>query len=246
MLDFLTLPAARMNRVAHKTRQVKLGDLKIGGDAPISVQSMCNTDTRDIQATLAQIAQLTDAGCEIVRCAVPDQQAADCLGAIRKGCPIPLVADIHFDYRLALTAVEQGVDCLRLNPGNIGARWKVEEVVRACAERQVPIRIGVNAGSLEPELLRKYGHPTAGAMVESALGHISILEDLNFSEIKVSMKASDIKRTVEPIGCWRGRSIIRFMSELPKLAQPGAAQLKAPLAWVYCSTMGLEILCAFR
>jgi (E)-4-hydroxy-3-methylbut-2-enyl-diphosphate synthase len=180
-----------------KTRQLKLGHLTIGGDAPISVQSMCSTDTRDVAATLAQIERLQEAGCEIIRCAVPDQQAADCLGAIRKGCLIPLIADIHFDYKLALTAVEQGVDCLRLNPGNIGVRWKVEDVVRACGERQVPIRIGVNAGSLEPELLQKYGHPTAAAMVESALGHIAILEDLNFADIKVSMKASDIGRTVE-------------------------------------------------
>lgn len=181
----------------RNSRQIKLGTFAIGGDAPVSVQSMCNTDTRNVTATLEQIGQLEQAGCEIIRCAVPDQQAADCLGAIKDGCHIPLIADIHFDYRLAMTAISQGVDGLRLNPGNIGERWKIEEVVRACAERQVPIRIGVNAGSLEPELLKKYGHPTAEAMVESALGHIRILEDLNFQEIKVSMKASDIKRTVE-------------------------------------------------
>lgn len=180
----------------RKSRQIKLGDLAIGGDAPISVQSMCNTDTRDVAATLAQIERLQQAGCEIIRCAVPDQQAADCLGAIKQGCRIPLIADIHFDYKLALTAVEQGVDGLRLNPGNIGERWKVEEVVAACRERQVPIRIGVNGGSLEKELLEKYGHPTAEAMAESALGHIRILEDLNYREIKVSLKASDIRRTV--------------------------------------------------
>lgn len=181
----------------HKTRQIKLGSLLIGGDAPVSVQSMCSTDTRDTAATLSQIRALQDARCEVVRCAVPDQQAAKALGDIRQGCDIPLIADIHFDYRLALTAVEQGVDGLRLNPGNIGERWKVEEVVKACSERGVPIRIGVNAGSLEPELLRKYGHPTAEAMVESALGHIHILEELNYREIKVSLKASDIARTVE-------------------------------------------------
>jgi (E)-4-hydroxy-3-methylbut-2-enyl-diphosphate synthase len=185
----------------RKSRQIKLGALAIGGDAPISVQSMCNTDTRDVQATLAQIAELEKAGCEIIRCAVPDQQAADCLGAIRQGCNIPLIADIHFDYKLALAAVEQGVDGLRLNPGNIGERWKVEEVVAACRERQVPIRIGVNGGSLEKELLEKYGHPTPEAMAESALGHIRILEDLNYQEIKVSLKASDVRRTVEAY--WR-------------------------------------------
>jgi len=185
----------------RKSRQIKLGNIAIGGDAPISVQSMCNTDTRDVAATLAQIRALEQVGCEIVRCAVPDQQAADCLGAIKQGCNIPLVADIHFDYKLALTAVEQGVDCLRLNPGNIGERWKVEEVVAACRERQVPIRIGVNGGSLEKELLEKYGHPTAEAMAESALGHIRILEDLNYQEIKVSLKVSDVRRTVEAY--WR-------------------------------------------
>lgn len=181
----------------HKTRQLKLGQLCIGGDAPISVQSMCNTDTRDVAATLAQIEALQAAKCEIIRCAVPDQEAAEALEAIKQGCQIPLIADIHFDYQLALTAVANGVDGLRLNPGNIGDRWKVEEVVKACAERQVPIRIGVNAGSLERELLQKYGHPTAEAMVESALGHIRILEDLNYQNIKVSLKASGIARTVE-------------------------------------------------
>ena len=180
----------------HKTRQIQLGDLTIGGDAPISVQSMCNTDTRDVAATLAQIEALQAAKCEIIRCAVPDQDAAEALGAIKAGCQIPLIADIHFDYQLALTAIAQGVDGLRLNPGNIGERWKVEEVVKACAERQVPIRIGVNAGSLERELLQKYGHPTAEAMVESALGHIRILEDLDYQNIKVSLKASDVDRTV--------------------------------------------------
>jgi len=181
----------------HKTRQLALGDLLIGGDAPISVQSMCSTDTRDVVATLKQIAALEKVKCEIVRCAVPDMDAALALGIITQESRIPVIADIHFDYQLALTAIDQGVDGLRLNPGNIGERWKIEEVVKACAERQVPIRIGVNAGSLERELLQKYGHPTAEAMVESALGHIRILEELNYPEIKVSLKASDIGRTVE-------------------------------------------------
>jgi (E)-4-hydroxy-3-methylbut-2-enyl-diphosphate synthase len=179
------------------TRQIHVGSVAIGGGAPISVQSMTNTDTRDAAATLAQIRRLAEAGCEIVRCAVPDLEAARALAAIRRECPLPLIADIHFDYKLALTALASGVDGLRLNPGNIGERWKVEEVVRACAERKVPIRIGVNGGSLEKELLEKYGHPTAEAMVESALGHIRILEDLGYREIKVSLKASGIRRTVE-------------------------------------------------
>jgi len=174
-----------------------VGKIVIGGGAPVSVQSMCSTDTRDITATGAQIRRLADAGCEIVRCAVPDLDAATALRSIRAASSIPLIADIHFDYRLALAALEAGVDGLRLNPGNIGEAWKVREVVRACAERQVPIRIGVNGGSLEKELLTKYGHATAAAMVESALGHIRILEDLGFAAIKVSLKASDIRRTVE-------------------------------------------------
>ena len=182
--------------MSRTTRQIHVGAVPVGGGAPISVQSMTNTDTRDVAATLAQIRALADAGCEIVRCAVPDREAADALAAIRRNCPIPLIADIHFDHQLALAALAGGVDGLRLNPGNIGARWKVEEVVRACRDRLVPIRIGVNAGSLEKELLEKHGHPTAAAMVESALGHIRILEELNFREIKVSLKASDVRRTV--------------------------------------------------
>jgi (E)-4-hydroxy-3-methylbut-2-enyl-diphosphate synthase len=179
------------------TRQITVGSVAVGGGAPISVQSMCNTDTRDVASTLEQIGRLEEAGCEIVRCAVPDAEAAEALRTIVAGCRLPVIADIHFDYRLALTSLESGVAGLRLNPGNIGERWKVEEVVRACAERSVPIRIGVNGGSLEKELLEKYGHPTAEAMAESALGHIRILEDLGYREIKVSLKASNIRRTVE-------------------------------------------------
>ncbi|MDT8442269.1 MAG: flavodoxin-dependent (E)-4-hydroxy-3-methylbut-2-enyl-diphosphate synthase [Desulfuromonadales bacterium] len=180
----------------QQTRQIQLGALAVGGDAPISVQSMCNTDTRDVAATSAQIAALVGAGCEIVRCAVPDEEAARALVPLCRESAVPLIADIHFDYRLALLAVDAGVDGLRLNPGNIGARWKVAEVVKACAERGVPIRIGVNAGSLEKELLAQYGQPSAEAMVASALGHIRILEDLGYREIKVSLKASDVRRTV--------------------------------------------------
>jgi len=179
-----------------QTRQIHVGLVAVGGDAPISVQSMCNTDTRNVAATLAQIAALDKAGCEIVRCAVPDLAAAQALGAICASSPIPVIADIHFDSRLALESIASGVAGLRINPGNIGEIGKVREVVTAAAERQLPIRIGVNAGSLEKELLAKYGHPTAEAMVESALGHIRILEDLNYRNIKVSLKASDVERTV--------------------------------------------------
>jgi (E)-4-hydroxy-3-methylbut-2-enyl-diphosphate synthase len=181
----------------YTTRALQVGNVSVGGGAPVSVQSMCNTDTRDVEATRAQILALASAGCEIVRCAVPDMDAAKALSELVRGCPIPLVADIHFDYRLALHALEAGVDCLRINPGNIGARWKVAEVVNACRERQVPIRIGVNGGSLEAELLQRHGHATPAAMVESALGHIRILEELNYPNMKVSLKASDVRRTVE-------------------------------------------------
>ena len=180
----------------HITRRIHIGSVAIGGGAPVSVQSMCNTDTRDAAATLEQIERLHAAGCEIVRCAVPDAAAAVALQDIVSKSPLPVVADIHFDHRLALDSLAAGVQCLRINPGNIGAPWKVKEVVQACAERQVPIRIGVNAGSLEKELLERFGHPTAEAMVESALQHIRILEELNFQDIKVSLKASDVRRTV--------------------------------------------------
>jgi len=179
------------------TRQIHVGDVAIGGGAPCPVQSMCNTDTRDVAATLAQIGRLAEAGCELVRCAVPDMEAAEALGRIKDASPIPVIADIHFDYKLALKVLAGGIDGLRLNPGNIGERWKVAEVVAAARERRVPIRIGVNAGSLEKELLAKYGHPTAEAMVASALGHVRILEELGYDQIKISLKASDVPKTVE-------------------------------------------------
>jgi (E)-4-hydroxy-3-methylbut-2-enyl-diphosphate synthase len=181
----------------RKTRPVRVGGLTIGGDAPIPVQSMTKTDTRDVQATVDQIWALEASGCEIVRVAVPDEDAVERLAAIKRQIRIPLVADIHFHYQFALRALEQGIDCLRLNPGNIGAKWKVQEVTRAAAERRVPIRIGVNAGSLEKEFLAKYGAPTPQGMVESALSHIRILEDLNYPEIKVSLKASHPRMMIE-------------------------------------------------
>lgn len=179
------------------TRQIHVGTVAIGGEAPCSVQSMCSTDTRDVTATMTQITGLAGVGCEIVRCAVPDMDAAVALGKIKSLSPIPVIADIHFDYKLALKVLEEGIDGLRLNPGNIGDKWKVGEVVKAAAERKVPIRIGVNAGSLEKELLERYGHPTAEAMAESALGHIRLLEELDYQEIKVSLKASDVLKTVQ-------------------------------------------------
>jgi len=180
----------------RKTRQISVGSITVGGEAPVSVQSMTKTDTRDVAATVAQILTLEAAGCEIIRLAVPDEEAALALGMIRKQVAIPMIADIHFDYRLALEAIRQGVAGLRLNPGNIGAEWKVREVVTAAKERGIPIRIGVNAGSLEKHLLEEYGHPTPEAIVESAQGHIRILEDLDFRDIKVSLKASNVMMTV--------------------------------------------------
>jgi (E)-4-hydroxy-3-methylbut-2-enyl-diphosphate synthase len=180
-----------------KTRQIRVGSVPVGGNAPISVQSMTNTDTRDVDATVSQIKRLEDAGCEIIRAAVPDKTAAEALSAIKKQIRIPLIADIHFDHRLALKAIEQGVDGLRINPGNIGDKKKIEAVVSACKDKGIPIRIGVNAGSLEKDLLKKYGHPTPAAMVESALRHIKILEDLDYFNIKASLKASSVINTIE-------------------------------------------------
>jgi len=181
----------------RKSRQISVGSVLIGGGAPVCVQSMTTTHTQDTGATIGQIIRLQDAGCELVRVAVPDSEAAEGLKIIKEGISIPLIADIHFDYRLALSSIEKGADCLRLNPGNIGAKWKVEEVTKAAQDRGVPIRIGVNAGSLKKDLLKKHGGPTAGAMAESAMDHIRILEDLNFRNLKVSLKASNVRATVD-------------------------------------------------
>ena len=181
----------------RKTRQIQLGKVKVGGNAPISVQSMTKTDTCDVHATVDQIWALEATGCEIVRVAVPVREAAEQLSEIKRKIRIPLVADIHFNYKLALIALEQGVDGLRLNPGNIGERWCIEEVIKLASERKIPIRIGVNAGSLEKDLLQKYDGPTAEGMVESALRHIGILEELGYEEVKVSLKASDPLMMIE-------------------------------------------------
>lgn len=181
----------------RKTRKIRVGNLHIGGNAPVVVQSMCNTDTRDVAATVAQIKQLEKAGCEMVRLAVLDMDAARAIGKIKKKVKIPLVADIHFSAELALEALRQGVNKLRINPGNIGSEEKIASVVKEAKKRKVPIRIGVNAGSLEKDILEKYkGKVTAEGMVESAMRHIRILEKYKFKEILVSLKASDIERTV--------------------------------------------------
>ena len=181
----------------RKTRPVKVGRLTIGGDAPIVVQSMTKTDTREVEKTVEQVRQMEEAGCELVRLAVPDLEAAQALTEIRKRCPDSiLVSDIHFQYKFALLALDAGIDKLRINPGNIGDAEKVRMVVRRAQEQKVPIRIGVNAGSLERRLLEKYGYPTPEAMVESALYHIQILEGLGFRDTIVSLKSSNVKMTV--------------------------------------------------
>lgn len=180
----------------YKSRVVKVGPYLLGGDNPIRVQSMTNTDTRDVSATVRQILALEKAGCEIVRVAVPDMVAAKAVGKIKKKIHIPLVVDIHFDYKLALECVAQGADKIRINPGNIGSREKVEAVVKACKAKKIPIRIGINVGSLEKDLQKKYG-PTPKAAVESALRHVQILEELKFHDILISIKFSDVPQMVE-------------------------------------------------
>jgi (E)-4-hydroxy-3-methylbut-2-enyl-diphosphate synthase len=184
-----------LTAVRRQSRQVHVRGVPIGGGAPIAVQSMTKTDTRDVTATLTEIRRLQVAGCDVVRLAVPDREAAEALNKIRAHTDMPLVADIHFDFRLALAALGAGVDKLRLNPGNIGSRQKVEEVVRAARERRVPIRIGVNAGSLEKDILERSGR-VPEALVESALRHVAILEDCGYEEIVVSLKASDVRTMV--------------------------------------------------
>lgn len=178
-------------------RVVNIGGVKIGGDNPIAIQSMCNTDTRDVRSTVNQIFELEAAGCEIIRVAVPDMEAAKAVKEIRKQIHIPLVVDIHFDYRLALECMKNGADKVRINPGNIGSEDRVKQVVEMAKERQIPIRIGVNGGSLEKNLLQKYGGVTADALVESAMGHVEILDRLNFNDVVVSIKISDVPKMLD-------------------------------------------------
>ena len=177
-------------------RKIFVGPVPIGGDAPVSIQSMLNTKTTDVEGSLSQILRLRDAGCQIVRLAVPDMDAAGGFAEISASSPLPLVADIHFDYRLAIAAAEGGAAKIRINPGNIGGPDRVKAVVDVCREKHIPIRIGVNGGSLEKELLEKYGHPTAEALVESAMGHVKLLEDQGFYDVCISMKSSSVPMTV--------------------------------------------------
>jgi len=220
--------------MARKTRAVKVRDIQIGGGAPVVVQSMTKTDTTDVDGTIKQIEEMVAAGCEIVRIAVPDDAAADALKEIRKRTDVPLVADIHFHYKLALKALDAGIDKLRINPGNIGKIERVREVVRAAEAQNVPIRIGVNGGSLEKDLLKKYGTATPEAMVESGMRHVRILEDLGFSDTIISLKASDVNRMV---------AAYRLMAE--KVDYPlhlGVTEAGTPFGGTIKSAIGLGIL----
>lgn len=182
-----------MSTKRENTRKLKIGNKYIGGGSPVAIQSMTNTKTSDVEATVKQIHALTEAGCDIIRVAVPDEASARAISEIKKQISIPLVADIHFDYRLALKAMENGADKIRINPGNIGSRDRVEQVVAMAKDRGIPIRIGVNSGSLEKDILEKYGHVTAEALAESAMRHVRILEDLNFYDTVISIKSSDVR-----------------------------------------------------
>ncbi|MEQ8197525.1 MAG: flavodoxin-dependent (E)-4-hydroxy-3-methylbut-2-enyl-diphosphate synthase [Clostridiaceae bacterium] len=184
-----------MNR--RLTKKIKVGNIYIGGDSRITVQSMTNTDTRDVQKTISQIRALQVAGCDIIRCAVPDMEAAERISEIVEGISIPLVADIHFDYRLALESIKRGVSAIRINPGNIGSMERVRMVAEAAKDKGIPIRIGVNSGSLEKDILEKYGKPCADAFVESALRSVGILESVNFNDIVISIKSSDVRTMID-------------------------------------------------
>ena len=196
-------------RKRHKTRVVRIGDVAIGGENPIRIQSMCNTKTENVEATVAQIRALTATGCEIVRVAVPTVAAAEAIGDIRRQIKIPLVADIHFDYRLALAAMEHGADKIRINPGNIGEDWKLREVVNAAKERNIPIRVGVNSGSLEKDLLQKYGGVTAEGIVESALEKVRRIEELGYENLVISIKSSDV------LMCIRAHELLAAETDYP-------------------------------
>lgn len=196
-------------RERHKTRTVRIGDVAIGGENPIRIQSMCNTKTENVEATVTQIRALAAAGCEIIRVAVPNEAAALALKDIRRQIKLPLVADIHFDYRLALAAMENGADKIRINPGNIGEDWKLREVVNAAKERNIPIRVGVNSGSLEKEILKKYGGVTAEGIVESALEKVGRIEELGYENLVISIKSSDV------LMCIRAHELLADKTDYP-------------------------------
>jgi (E)-4-hydroxy-3-methylbut-2-enyl-diphosphate synthase len=227
----------KISKIKRKnTRQIAVGKVKIGGSAPITVQSMTNTPTEDVTATVAQIVRLQEAGCEIVRVAVPDQEAAKAISAIKKQIDIPLIADIHFNYRLAIAAAKAGADGLRLNPGNIGSTKKVKAVVDCAKDYNLPIRIGVNSGSLEKDILKKYNGVTAAGMVESGLRHVELLQSLDFHQIKISLKASDVSRTLEAY---------RLLSEKTDLPlHVGVTEAGALYSGIVKSALGIGMLLA--
>jgi (E)-4-hydroxy-3-methylbut-2-enyl-diphosphate synthase len=224
----------RRMKSLRKTTTVYIGGVPIGGGNPIAVQSMTKTETADVKSTVKQIKSLEASGCEIIRLAVPHKKDVEALSKIKKSISIPMIVDIHFDWRLALGAIKEGVDGLRINPGNIGARWKIKEVVHAAKDKGIPIRIGVNAGSLEKELLKRYGHPTPEALVESAGRHIRILEELDFTEIKVSLKASDVLRTIEAYRLFTDRYTYPLHIGISEAGPPSKGIIK--------SSVGLGIL----
>lgn len=225
------------NLPRSRTRQVTVGKIKLGGGAPVVVQSMCTTDTRDVQATLSQIRQLAEADCELVRLAVLDEKAALALKELVPHAPVPIIADIHFNYKLALAAVEAGVQKLRLNPGNVGEDWKVREVVKRVKERGIPIRIGANSGSLPKDIIEKYGKPTPEGIVEAALRHVAILEEMDFHDIVVSLKSSEVRITVDAY---------RLMAETAPQYPLHIGITEAGTAWAGTikSSVGLGILLA--
>lgn len=218
----------------RKTGKIYVGSVPVGGGSPVSVQSMTKTDTRDVKATVRQVRRLEREGCEIIRIAAPDLEAADAIGEIKKRVKIPVIVDIHFDWRLALRVISLGVDGLRINPGNIGAKWKVKEVVEAAGDKGLPIRIGVNSGSLPRDLMKKYGHPTPEALVEGAARHIEILEEMEFSNIKVSLKGSSVPLTVD--------SYRHFSESYDYPLHIGITEAGPPPAGIVKSSVGLGIL----
>jgi (E)-4-hydroxy-3-methylbut-2-enyl-diphosphate synthase len=225
-----------MRITRRETRKIHIGNVAVGGDSPIVVQSMCSTDTRDVRASLQQISRLAEVGCEIIRLAVLDDRAVEALTVIKKEAQIPLIADIHFDHRLALGALRAGVDGLRINPGNIGGEKAVARVVRAAAERRVPIRIGVNSGSLDKDLHQRYGGATPEAMVESALRQIQLLESLQFHEIKISLKSSDVMTMVE--------SYRLLADRVPYPLHLGVTEAGTPISGTAKSAIGIGLLLA--
>ena len=216
--------------------EVRIGSVTIGGDHPVAIQSMCTTDTRDVRATLNEIRRLEEAGCEIIRVAVPDDEAADALPLIKREMTVPLVADIHFHYKLALKAIDAGVDKIRINPGNLGGEERAKVVTRAAREAGIPMRVGVNSGSLERDLIDKYGGPTPQGMVESALGHIRFLEDEGFTNIVLSLKASNVPRMIEAY------SLMREQCDYP--LHLGVTEAGPPSTGIIKSAMGIGYLLA--